>query len=103
MAATWSIKTMERNVSTGGVTVAHWRVIYSETVGDDSYSARSFGASNFSPDPSASDFVAYDDLTESTVLGWVHADVDKNEIETSLTAQIEEQKTPTVSTGVPWS
>ena len=94
---------MESNVSTGEVTVAHWRVIDSETVGDDTYSARSFGASNFTPDPSASDFVAYNDLTESTVLGWVHADVDKNEIEASLTAQIAEQKTPTVSTGVPWS
>ena len=102
MAATWSIKTMERNVSDGGVIVAHWRVIDSETVGDDTYSARSFGSSNFTPDPRSSDFVPYADLTESTVLGWVHADVDKNEIEASLTAQIAEQKTPTVSTGVPW-
>ena len=103
MAATWEIKTMERNVSDGGVIVAHWRVIDSETVGDNTYTAHTFGSSNFTPDPSASDFVAYNDLTESTVLGWVHADVDKNEIETSLTAQIEEQKTPTTSTGVPWS
>ena len=103
MAATWEIKTMERNVSDGGVIVAHWRVIDSETVGDNTYTARTFGSSNFTPDPSASDFVAYGDLTESTVIGWVHADVDKNEIEASLTAQIAEQKTPTTSTGVPWS
>tara|TARA_R100000329_G_C7610025_1_gene216423 strand:- start:209 stop:517 length:309 start_codon:yes stop_codon:yes gene_type:complete len=102
MAATWSIKTMERNVSTGGVTVAHWRVKDSETVEENTYVAQSYGACRFTPDPSASDFVAYNDLTESTVLGWVHADVDKNEIETSLTAQIAEQKTPTTSTGVPW-
>lgn len=102
MAATWYIKTMERNVSDGGVTVAHWRVRDSETVGDNTYAAQSYGSCSFIPDPSAADFVAYSDLTESTVLGWVHSEVNKDEIEASLTAQISEQKNPTQSNGIPW-
>ena len=71
MAATWTIETMDRNISDGGVTVAHWRVTDSETVGDNTYTASSYGACSFTPDPSSSDFVAYDSLTENGVLQWV--------------------------------
>ena len=37
--ATWTIANLERELSTGGVTVAHWRVTESETVGDVTYTA----------------------------------------------------------------
>lgn len=100
--ATWTIANLERNVSDGGVTVAHWRVTESETVGEDTYTASSYGTCGFTPDASASDFVAYANLTESTVLGWVHADVDKDATEAALTANIAEQKTPTSADGMPW-
>tara|TARA_Y100000114_G_scaffold88575_1_gene82030 strand:- start:15 stop:320 length:306 start_codon:yes stop_codon:yes gene_type:complete len=100
--ATWTIANLERNVSDGGVTVAHWRVTESETVGEDTYTASSYGTCGFTPDASAEDFIAYADLTESTVLGWVHADVDKDATEAALTANIAEQKTPTSADGMPW-
>ena len=100
--ATWTIKTMDRDLSDGGVTVAHWTVTDSETVGDNTYTAGSYGSCNFTPIPSASDFIAYNGLTESTVLEWVFAEVNKSEVEASLTAQIAEQKTPTEAAGVPW-
>ena len=100
--ATWTIANLERNVADGGVTVAHWRVTESETVGEDTYTASSYGTCGFTPDASAEDFIAYDSLTESTVLGWVHADVDKDATEASLTANIAEQKTPTSADGMPW-
>ena len=100
--ATCTIANLERNVSDGGVTVAHWRVTESETVGEDTYTASSYGTCGFTPDASASDFIAYADLTESTVLGWVHADVDKDATEAALTANIAEQKTPTSADGMPW-
>ena len=100
--ATWTIANLERNVADGGVTVAHWRVTESETVGEDTYTASSYGTCGFTPDASASDFVAYAALTESTVLGWVHADVDKDATEAALTANIAEQKTPTSADGMPW-
>ena len=104
--ATWTIANLERNLADGGVTVAHWRVTESETVGtgDDAvtYTASSYGTVGFTPDADASDFVAYDSLTEATVLGWVQAEVDQSGIEAALTADIESQKTPTTGDGTPW-
>mgnify|MGYP003109197135 FL=1 len=96
--ATWTIETLERNTSDGGVTVAHWRV--SEVDGD--YSASSYGTVGFTPDASAEGFIAYDSLNESTVLGWVQEQLDKDAIEASLTANIAEQKAPVTATGTPW-
>jgi len=109
MAATfnWTISTCERNTSDGGITVAHWRCHAEETVGtgDDAvtHSASSYGTQSFTPDSSASDFIAYDSVTEDTVKAWIWAaDVDQSAIESSLQAQIEELKAPVTSTGVPW-
>ena len=104
--ATWTIANLERNVSDGGVTVAHWRVTEEETVGtgDDAvtYTASAYGTCGFTPDPSADGFIAYDSLTEATVLGWVHAEVNQTETEAALTANIAEQKTPVTADGMPW-
>ena len=100
--ATWTISTLERNTANGGVTVAHWRVSEEETVGENTYSASSYGTVGFTPDASAEGFVAYADLSETTVLGWVQKQLDKDAIEASLTANIAEQKAPVTSTGTPW-
>ena len=109
MAATfnWTIATCERNMADGGVTVVHWRCDASETVGtgDDAvtHSASSYGTQGLTPDPSDAGFVAYNSRTEDTVKDWIWAaDVDKDAIQTSLQAQIDESKTPTTGTGVPW-
>ena len=100
MAATftWSIPTVERNLSDGGVTIAHWRC----TAVDGDYSASSYGTTSHTPDASASDFIAYDDLTEADVLGWVQTIVGQSDTEAALAAQIEADKTPTTGAGVPW-
>ena len=100
--ATWTISTLERNTADGGVTVAHWRVSEEETVGENTYSASSYGTVGFTPDADAEGFVAYDSLDEATVLGWVQAEVDQDAIEAALTANIAEQKAPVTSTGTPW-
>lgn len=95
---TWTIPTVERNLSDGGVTVAHWRC---DAV-DGDYSASSYGTCGFTPDASASDFVAYDNLTEATVIGWVQAEVSQADTEAALAAKIAADKTPTTGAGVPW-
>ena len=101
--ATWTISTLEHNTSDGGVIVAHWRVNESETVGEETYSASAYSTCSFTPDASSPDYVPYADLTEEMVLSWCFdGDVDKDAIEASLTAQIEEQKNPTTEDGVPW-
>jgi hypothetical protein len=102
----WTISTLERNTADGGVIIAHWRVTEEETVGtgDDAvtYTASSYGTCGFIPDPSASDYIAYADLTEADVIGWVQAELDQDAIEASLTANIAEQKNPVTADGVPW-
>jgi hypothetical protein len=96
---TWTISTLERELSDGGVVVAHWRA----TAVDGDFSASSYGTCGFTPDPSSADWVAYDSITEEMALGWCWADgVDKDGIEASLAAQIEEDKNPTQAAGVPW-
>jgi aspartate oxidase len=96
--ATWTIANLERDIATGGVQVAHWRV----TEVDGDYSASAYGTVGFTPDASASDFVAYDSLTEEVVMGWVHAEVDQDATEAALTANIEAQKNPVSADGMPW-
>ena len=96
--ATWTIATLERELADGGVTVAHWRC----TEEDGDFSASSYGTCGFTPDPTASDYIAYNSLTEANVLAWVHAEVDKDATEAALTAKIEADKNPTSASGVPW-
>jgi len=99
----WTVAQLERELSDGGVIVAHWRCTASETVGEDTFSASSYGTCGFTPDASAPGFVAYDSLTEATVLGWVWADgVDKDAIEAALQAKIDADKNPVTAAGVPW-
>ena len=96
----WTISTLERELSDGGVIVAHWRC----TASDGDFSASSYGTCGFTPDASAPDFVSYDSLTEATVLGWLWADgVDKDATEAALQANIDAQKNPVTAAGVPWS
>ena len=95
---TWTISTLERELSDGGVVVAHWRA----TAVDGDFSASNYGTVGFTPDPSASGFIAYDSLTEADVIGWVQAELDKDAIEASLAAKIEADKNPTQAAGVPW-
>ena len=95
---TWTIATLERELSDGGVVVAHWRA----TAVDGDFSASSYGTCGFTPDPSDPSFVAYDSITEEVALGWCWAELDKDAIEASLAANIEAQKNPTQGNGVPW-
>lgn len=107
MATTWTISTLERELSDGGVIVAHWRATDSETVGTGdeavTYSASNYGTCGFTYDASSPDFTPYDQLTQDQVLGWCWNDgVDKDATEASLAANINDQKNPTTADGVPW-
>jgi hypothetical protein len=96
----WTLDTLEyNNDANKGVIVAHWRV----SVVDGDYSASAYGSVSFSPDPTSPSFKPYEQLTQSDVLSWVWGSVDKNDIESSLAKQIENQKNPATVTGTPWS
>ena len=94
----WSIKNLERDTSTGGVTKTFWKV----SASDNGLSATSSGVSRFTPNPSSESFVPYDELTVQTVLEWVHNDVNKDAIEQALSAEVASDEDQDKATGTPW-
>lgn len=107
--ATWKIESLNRQLTgdaAGGVTVAHWRAVKEETVGTGedavTHSVNAYGAVNLTPDPASEGYIQYADLTEADVIGWVKGQIDAAAVESRLTSKIEEQKTPSTATGVPW-
>jgi hypothetical protein len=42
-------------------------------------------------------------LTEATVLGWVHASVDKEDTEAAIADKIDAMANPTKAAGTPWA
>ena len=96
----WTIGNLEyNNDSDQGVVIAHWRC----TGVDGDYSASAYSTQSFTPDPSADGYVAYDSLTEATVIGWVQNAVDQTATEASIASKIETQKNPTTLSGTPWN
>jgi hypothetical protein len=93
----FNISTLERNAD-GGVVVAHWRV--NKASGENV--ATSYGTVSFTPDSSAEGYVAFDALTEATVIGWVQEALDTEALEASLDADLAEQATPSIIVGTPW-
>ena len=107
MTTVWQISQMERTLADGGVVLCHWRANASETVGegDDAvtYSATNYGTCGFTPDPSSSDWVDYNSISEELALSWCFDNgVDKDATETSLQANINAQINPVTASGVPW-
>ena len=97
---TWSISNMEHEISDGAVITAHWYCLGTDADGN---SARSYGTTSHTPDPSAEGFIPYDDLTEEIVLGWVHGSVDKDATEASIASKIDAIANPTTAAGTPWA
>ena len=100
---TWEINTLERDLSDGYVTKVIYRV---KVISDSEEKARTTVEVIFTkPSSIPSDFVAFDKLTSSTVLGWVTTSLGTDQvksIETALEAEVTEAITPTTATGVPW-
>ena len=92
----WTISTLERETSNGFVTTAHWQC----NAVDGDYTASIYSTCSWAD---GTPTIAYADLTQETVLGWVWANgVDKQATEDALAANIALQKNPVTSTGTPW-
>ena len=111
MAATWGISTLERQLVDGAhtdvVTVIHWNVTDSETVGEGeqakTYSGRCYGTVSLA-EPGDS-FTPYADITLETAISWCKQALGDDQVaayETSVENQILLEKNPTTGTGVPW-
>ena len=98
---------------TGAVDTVYWRC----RVRDDTHTeceSEEGGKLQLTPDPDAADFIAYADLTEATVLGWVYnsliefnetADEAKARIEVNCQEKVAAQvaRKTAESSGMPWS
>ena len=104
---------MTHKDSDGGVSLVYWSL----TATDGTHSAQEGGKLKCTADPSASDYIAYADLKESDVLGWVFdslrettdgvketAAEAKKRIEDDRTAKVQGQidRAAANSNGVPW-
>ena len=93
----WTVSETNYEVVNGYVFCAHWQA----TAVDGDYTASIYSTCSWAE---GTPTIPYADLTQETVLGWVWANgVDKTATETALAAQIEAQKNPVTSTGVPWA
>lgn len=96
---TWKVSQLERETADGYVFTAHYTVEAS----DDTYKSGAYGSIGFEKPET---LIAYADLTEEVVIGWVKDQLTAEkvaEVESALDVQIEEQKAPTKASGTPWS
>ena len=109
ITTTWSVSDMTHKDSDGGVFLVYWSL----TATDGTYSAQEGGKLQCTANPSASDYIAYADLKESDVLGWVYDSLKegdetaaeaKKRIEDERTAKVQGQidRAAANSSGVPW-
>ena len=112
ITTTWSVNDMTHKDSDGGVFLVYWSLT-AQSDGTPSYSAQEGGKLRCTADPSASDYIAYADLTEADVLGWVYDSLKEgDETAAEAKARIETERTAKVqgridratanSSGVPW-
>ena len=100
--ANWKIEQMivkpQDGSHTDVVVTAAWRC--TDTSGE--YSASNYGSMGFASPGDV--FVAYPDLTEDTVLGWIWANgVDKDEVEANVARELDAQvNPPVVAKPLPW-
>ena len=104
MSVTWDVAALDATKTIGSlsdvVTCIHWRA--SDTDGDHTGSA--YGTVGLAEADSGS-FTAYADITKDNAIAWAKAALGSDAVtttETSIAAQIEESKAPTVVAGVPW-
>ena len=93
MAVTWNVVALDatKTVGSGDSAVTH--------------NGSSYGAVGLAEADSGS-FTAYASITKDKAIAWAKAAMGADQVtavETSIAAQITESKTPTTTTGVPWS
>ena len=109
---TWSVSNMVHQDSDGGVITVYWSMVAQNDSGPES--ATEGGKLRLTPDPSSPDYIAYADLTEADVLGWVYnsliegdetADEAKARVEADRDAKVQGQidRANTQSDGMPWA
>lgn len=98
---TYNIADMERTLADGIVYTVHYTV----DAFDGTYRAGAYGSIGLEP-PEEDSMIPFADLTSDAVVGWTKDKLGEEKcanIEAALQAQINEQKTPSKGTGLPWA
>ena len=106
ITVTWSIVDMKRDVASGGVKLVYWQCVAADDTNTECSAVES-GKLQLEPDADADGFVAYDDLTEATVLGWVKDYLGEDAVsamETQRTEKVAAQvaRKTSEANGTPW-
>ena len=105
----WEVTTLDHEISNGTVYTVHYTVSASRTnpvEGESDYTAGSYGTVGVTADPSSKSFIAYEDLTEDTCIGWVKEYLggeSVDAIEASISSDLDNQVNPVDAGGVPWA
>jgi len=92
---------MDRTLSNGYVGTVHYTI----SADDGTYASSAYGSLGLEA-PDEDNAIPYAQLTPEIVIGWVKekfGDEKVAEIEAALAVQIEQQRTPTTGTGLPWA
>jgi hypothetical protein len=102
MEHTWKIYDLKRTIADDVVT----EVTYACESKHDNAGTRQIGELTVVGSIDDEGFIAYEDLTQADVLGWIDSNVDKASIETanssSIAATITSRAARTESRGTPW-
>jgi len=99
----WVVSSLETAPSEDGlekvVKTIHWR----RSVTDDSGNTTDIYGALSIPSPDAGNFTAYADLTQSTIEGWLDANLDVDNLNTRLDSKLEAIVNPSrVTYDLPW-
>lgn len=101
----WKVNDLSRTTNEGVVNKVEFG-LYSSVGTDPKFETRKLGEIEITGSVSDPGFVAYNDLTEAIVLGWVNNNIDEAawEVETSSSlAEMESNySAPTHEAGLPW-
>ena len=96
MNISWTITNLERRITDGFVTCAHWKCEVAD-------GAVSEGIAEMSYWNDGDVLIPYENLAEQQVLDWVCAGgIDKQDVEKKLLAKVEAKKIPILAIGLPW-
>ena len=98
----WKIYDLKRVIADGIVT----KVTYACESSEDNSSTRKIGDIELTGSVDDNGFIAFEDLTEEIVLGWVTSSINTSTYETenssSIAQQITRKAAITTKTGTPW-
>lgn len=100
---TWGIANLERHLSDGIVYTVHWTLSAERTVGDNTYTAGSYGSLGLAAPEG--NVIPYEDLTPEIVIGWTQDALGEEkvgEMEAALSTALDQQENPTDASGLPW-